>query len=309
MVSDQQQCGVEWNMVEPSGIESPTYSTSPSLRILSTLFRSIPSGTKGKSRLARMMLSVAARSGPTLIRTCDGNQMVIPNLLEPVGLYLWMDGVYEPETLQFLRKHANSDSVFIDVGANVGAFSIPMAGYAKGVIAIEPSPQVLPYLRRNVTLNHLTNVAIAACAASTPGHDSVPLYVPPESHFGMASCAPQFGVEPVATPARTLDAILREHSVDHVSVMKIDSEGYEAHVFLGAGELLGSQCPPALVFEFCDWAEERAFPGRKGWAQHLLMSAGYTLWTMPDYIMNRSSLKDPVTTGAHSIVGIPPGRA
>jgi FkbM family methyltransferase len=135
--------------------------------------------------------------------------MVIPNLLEPVGLSLWMDGVYEPETLQFLRNHITSDSVFVDVGANIGAFSIPLAGYAKHVIAIEPSPQVLPYLRRNVTLNRLSNVEIAACAASTSDRDSVPLYIPPESHFGMASSAPQFDGAPTAVRAKSLDAILR----------------------------------------------------------------------------------------------------
>ena len=276
------------------------------LRILSGLFRSIPSGMGGKARLARMILPSAARSEPALIRNRDGNEIVIPNLLEPVGLFLWMDGVFEPETLRFLRSHITSDSVFVDVGANIGAFSIPLAGCVKRVIAIEPSPQVLPYLRRNVALNHLSNVEIAACAASTPDRDSVPLFVPPESHFGMASSAPQFNVEPITVPARSLDAILLEHAVRYVAVMKIDAEGYEAHVFLGAGELLHCPSPPLVVFEFCDWAEERAFPGRKGWAQDLLMSAGYTLWTMPDYVLNRAPLKEPVTDGAHEIVGIPP---
>ena len=278
------------------------------LRILSGLFRSIPSGTRGKAQLARMMLPVAARSKPALIRNCDGNKMVIPNLLEPVGLSLWMDGVYEPETLQFLRNHITSDSVFVDVGANIGAFSIPLAGYAKRVIAIEPSPQVLPYLRRNVTLNRLSNVEIAACAASTSDRDSVPLYIPPESHFGMASSAPQFDVVPTTVRAKSLDAILVAQAAPRVSVMKIDTEGYEAHVFLGAQNLLGGPFPPPIVFEFCDWAEERAFPGRKGWAQHLMMSAGYTLWTMPDYAQKRAPLREPVTDGAHSIVGIPPAK-
>ena len=232
--------------------------------------------------------------------------MVIPNLLDPVGLYLWLDGVYEPETLQFLRSHLTFDSVFVDVGANIGGFSIPLAGCARQVIAIEPSPRVLPYLRRNVALNHLSNVVVAACAASTLDRDSVPLYVPPQSHFGMASSAPQFNVSPITVPARSLDAIILEHEIRCVSVLKIDTEGYEADVFLGARELLCGPSPPLVVFEFCDWAEERAFPGRKGWAQDLLMNAGYTLWTMPNYVLNRAPLKGPITEGAHSIVGIPP---
>lgn len=232
--------------------------------------------------------------------------MLLPNFLEPVGLSLWIDGVYEPETLQFLQQYVTLDSVFVDVGANIGAFSLPLALTAKRVIAIEPSPQVLPYLRKNVALNHLSNVNIAACAAGTHDCDSLPLYIPPESHFGMASSAPQFHVEPVSVPVRSLDSILRDHAVTSVSVLKIDTEGYEAHVFLGAQELLRSPSAPPVVFEFCDWAEERAFPGKKGWAQDLLLSAGYKLWTLPDYLMNNAPLQQPVTAGTHSIVGIPP---
>src|SRR5262249_42041398 len=143
---------------------------------------------------------------------------------------------------------------------------------------------VLPFLRRNVTLNHLSNIEIAPCAATMPDCDSVPLYIPPADRFGMASSAPQFNVEPLTTPARTLDSILREQEIECVSVLKIDTEGYEAHVFLGAGDLFGCVSPPVVIFEFCDWAEERAFPGKKGWAQSLLMQTGYKLWTMKDFV-------------------------
>jgi FkbM family methyltransferase len=231
--------------------------------------------------------------------------MVVPNLLEPVGLSLWMDGVYEPETLQFLNRHVSSDAVFVDVGANIGVFSISLARHAERVIAIEPSPQVLPYLTGNVALNHLSNVEIAACAAGVADRDSVPLYIPPESHFGMASSAPQFNVAPTGVPAGSLDAILLAHAVRRVSVMKIDTEGYEAHVFLGAQGLLRGSSPPPLVFEFCDWAEERAFPGRKGWAQEILLDAGYALWALPDYLRDGPPMNEPVVHGSHSIVGIP----
>jgi len=73
---------------------------------------------------------------------------------------------------------------------------------------------------------------------------------------------------------------------------------------LRAQNLLRGPFPPPIVFEFCDWAEERAFPGRKGWAQHLLMSTGYTLWTMPDYAQKRPPLKEPVTDGEYKMMGL-----
>lgn len=285
-----------------------TLPASPLLvRILAGIFRSIPVGTRGKARLARSILSPGARSAPALVGDVDGNDMLIPNLLEPVGLSLWMDGVYEPETLEFLKRNISADSVFVDIGANIGAFSIPLARYSERVIAIEPSPQVLPYLTRNVALNRLSNVAIVPYAASEPARSSVPLYVPPESHFGMASSAPQFKAPATPVAAKSLDAILLEHAVTNVSVMKIDTEGFEAHVLLGAQQLLCGSSPPPIVFEFCDWAEERAFPGRKGWAQEILIGAGYSLWTMENYLQDRAPLNEPIVYGTHSIIGFPPG--
>ena len=74
---------------------------------------------------------------------------------------------------------------------------------------------------------------------------------------------------------------------------------------MGAANLLYSASPPPIVFEFCDWAEERAFPGKKGLAQTLLMDAGYWLWTLPDHLRCRPPLGFPITEGAHSIVAIP----
>ena len=62
--------------------------------------------------------------------------------------------------------------------------------------------------------------------------------------------------------------------------MKVDVEGYEAHVFLGANKLLRSPSKPPVLFESTGWAEERAFPGRRGWVEEILMDAGYELWTL-----------------------------
>jgi FkbM family methyltransferase len=278
---------------------------SAGMDLLNAAFRHIPPGMKGKARLARLVLGNRRRARTAFVNDCFGNRMVIPNLLDSVGLHLWMDGAYEPETLKFLRQHTTSDTVFLDIGANVGVFAVPMARYAKQVVAIEPSPQVLPFLRRNVGLNNLNNVAIIECAASGSDSDSFSLYLPPVSHFGMASSAAQFNVEPITVQAKSLNTILQDQGITVVSVMKIDVEGFEAAVFLGAAKLLYSSSPPPTVFEFCDWAEERAFPGKKGLAQTLLMDAGYQLWTLPDYFRRRPPLVFPITEGAHSIVAIP----
>jgi FkbM family methyltransferase len=261
---------------------------------------------RGKYRLARLLSSEASRSRETLLQDRYGNQLVVPNLLEQIGFSLAVDGSYEPTTVDLLRSHATPDSTFVDVGANIGAYTLALADRAARVIAIEASPLVLPYLRKNIALSGRTNVALFEGAVSKPGVDAVPFYLPPMDHFGMGSTAPQFGAEPVSISANTLDQVLASHHAGKVSAVKVDVEGYEAHVFLGAEELLRSRPAPLIVFEFLDWAEERAFPGRRGWAQEILADFGYTLWSLEDYPQPGRALAKPVVEGGYTIVAIAP---
>src|SRR5262249_49819145 len=160
-----------------------------------------------------------------------------------------------------------------DVGANIGAFTVPLARHLhRGgcVVAIEAAPSVAPVLKLNVERNQLANVIVVQCAASTGHNPHIPFYEAPYDHFGMGSSAPQFGVPPIEINAKSIDNILRDNSVSDVAVVKVDVEGYEADVFQGAEVLLNSCHRPRIVFEFCDWAEERAFPGKRGWAQEIL---------------------------------------
>jgi FkbM family methyltransferase len=266
------------------------------------VLRTIPA-FRGKSRIARQLLGATVRNQCTLVRDRYGNQMVVPNLVEPVGFSLGIDGSYEPEVVAVLRSHLSAETDFVDVGANIGAFTVALARSARRVFAVEPSPAVLPFLRRNVELSQQTNIEISEYAASSPEINQVPFYLPPMDHFGMGSSAAQFDVDPVTLPARTLDNMLSNSRATKIAAVKVDVEGFEAHVFLGAADLLRSASAPVIVFEFCDWAEERAFPGRKGWAQQVMLDAGYTLWLLPEYRRQSAPLTAPLRHGFHTIVG------
>ncbi len=269
--------------------------------VLNTL-RAMPE-VRGKKRVARMLIPHSVRAQERTIQDSQGNRMVLPNLLNILGECLAVEGWWERELLEFLEQRLDRNSVFVDVGANIGATTVPLARKVARVIAIEPSPKVLPYLRRNVALNGLSNVAIVECAASLPGSSSIPLYMPPMENFGMGSTAPQFGVEPIMVPAFPLDSILEMQGVSHVNAMKLDVEGYEAHVFLGAERLLSRGT--AIIFEFVDWTAERAFPGRAGWAQQILLDAGYKLWSLPDFLKGADPFSAPITKGETELVALP----
>lgn len=86
------------------------------------------------------------------------------------------------------------------------------------------------------------------------------------------------------------------------SVIKVDVEGHEANVFLGAKRVLTGPEPPHIIFEFCDWAGGRAT--QLGEAQRVLMSYGYQIWRLDDYTSKKRPLSKPITSGLLSLVAV-----
>lgn len=173
------------------------YNQSQRLAFASRLLRHIPPDTKGKHRLARFMCGSSLDLRDIALNTGEGDGLIVPSVREPVGFGLLIDGGYEHTTLNFLRDQLAPGRVFVDVGANVGAFAIPIArlvGPDGRVLAVEASPKVFPYLTRNIDRNHLSQVTAVHCAAHDHDADQVSFWDPPADHFGMGALTAQFGV-------------------------------------------------------------------------------------------------------------------
>jgi FkbM family methyltransferase len=262
------------------------------------LLRMLPARLPGKARLARAVLAKTRDACDVDIQTRSGLTLRVPSLREPIAFHLYCNSVYEPETIAAILSLLPRDGTFVDVGANIGAIALEVAIRRPDarIIAIEPSPAVLPYLTHNIAHNRIANVHVVPVAASDRGGD-IDLYLPPPAQFGMASAAPQFGAEPVRVPAEPLDAMLASLTVLQVSVIKIDAEGAELDVIRGAQALLAADDAPALVFEFVDWAEARLH--RAGDAQRELMRLGYALSRLEG---RRESISVPLETGGAMIL-------
>jgi FkbM family methyltransferase len=275
------------------------------------VLRLVPPGTPGKTRFARWLLQSCWQERNVELRDRWGCRFIVPSLKEPIGFHLFIDGVYEPLLNKLLHQRLKPGAVLLDVGANIGAVTLPAARRLAGrgeVIAIEASPRVYPCLERNVQLNALNNVRLLAMAVDeVPGE--VTFYEAPTEQFGMGSLSNQFGGRPARVQARPLDTILAELQVSRVDAMKVDVEGWEARVFRGAKALLTGEHPPWIVFEFCDWAEARVPRGELGDAQRVLRDWGYRLWRLSDYRRGRPPLAAPLTRGFETIVAERPDAA
>lgn len=129
---------------------------------------------------------------------------------------------YNLPELDFLREYLPRGGVFVDAGANVGTYAVPLAKHvgANGrVIAIEPLPSAGARLAFNASASNLTNLTLVKGAAGETdrGH-------PGASHVPVAG--------DVEVPSYRLLTILNNNGIDHIDAMKIGVGGYEDRVLV-----------------------------------------------------------------------------
>ena len=127
----------------------------------------------------------------------------------------------------------------VDVGANIGAFSVWAAGMmgASGrLLAIEPNPVSFRELRRS--LDELAVDATAFAVACGDVEGEVTLHFQPGYTVSSSLTSFDAATESATVPMRRLDALLGETGISHVDLLKIDVEGAEELVLRGAGEAL-----------------------------------------------------------------------
>jgi FkbM family methyltransferase len=268
------------------------------------LLRMMPPQTPGKMRLGRRLLRTRLHALPRFVATAGSDVLSVPSLEEPVAFHLLINGVYEPEVREFLRRELAPADVFVDVGASIGYFTLEgsaLVGEAGRVFGLEPSTRVFPFLERNV--DDRSNVAVLNVAAGQINGTARFFEAPPEK-FGMGSFGAQFSDVPTSVEVRRIDDLIDHWKIERVAAMKVDVEGAEIDVFKGSINLLAGDHPPVIVFEFCDWAEQR-LTGRTGLSQEFLMGLGFEVFLLADYLRGTppQPLSKPITSGSAILVG------
>ncbi len=129
--------------------------------------------------------------------------------------------------------------VVVDVGAHVGVFTISAARRTPSgrVIAVEPAPTNLEFLRENLVKNGIANVKVFDCALSDkPGEARL---FSPGDHalYTLKPTAPAAVSHPVVL--RTLDELFDAERVDVCHLLKIDAERSELEILQGGVRALG----------------------------------------------------------------------
>lgn len=164
-----------------------------------------------------------------------------------VGGAINRDHAYEPWVTEALEARLGPGSVFVDVGASIGWFTLRAAhrvGSQGRVIAFEPGPQNLPLLLHNIALNEFDNVDVRPMACAEEGtileYDWL-------GGNGWTSAFDPDSKGRTLVVASTLDRECAD--LERLDVMKIDVEGAEGRVLRGGTATIEAH-HPAMLLEY-----------------------------------------------------------
>ena len=154
---------------------------------------------------------------------------------------------YEPHVTSFLKQHLQQGMTFIDIGANVGFFTLTAAtkvGESGKVIAVECNPRNCELIYMSLHRNGFDQVTVYPFAVSET--QKLMSFSWGFSN-GFVDELVQDDEDAFIVPAVTLDFLLQKES--RVDVMKMDIEGSEAKAWQGMQETIAKH-HPVLLMEF-----------------------------------------------------------
>jgi len=196
-------------------------------------------------RLAKWQIASRLVPGPVVYDWVNGSKFLVRSGETGLTGNIY-GGLHEFSEMGFLLHFLREDDLFVDVGANVGSYTIlACAAVGSRGIAFEPVPSTYARLVENLRLNHLDervrtiNKGVGArhgsIAFSSDGDTTNHVLVPGERRNGA-----------VTLEVTSLDFALGE---DTPALIKIDVEGYETPVLEGAKETLRKPTLHAVIME------------------------------------------------------------
>ncbi|MCT9092606.1 FkbM family methyltransferase [Streptomyces sp. ASQP_92] len=209
-------------------------------------------GSLGKAAMAERLLNPYLRDHPRrrVVEARSGVRFAV-DTQDLIQRYLYLFGVWEPHMTHWLQARLQAGDVFVDVGANIGAFSI-LASRAVGdsgrVVAIEASPEFHRRVLQHVDLNGCRNVR-AVNVAVADSRKTLTFVLASSKNMGANSIVPYDGpaestFEMAALP---LSEVLRADEIAKARVIKIDVEGAEGGAVRGLAPVLDELRPDVEI--------------------------------------------------------------
>lgn len=240
---------IKWNgFFERAAPGETDYLCAMKLKTIKTVLNHPLNAGRPLSALCRLFkrgLVVRLHRSPIAYPFVENTFLVVEQGMSSAELQIYTH-LYDFREMAFLLHYMRKEEdVFVDIGANIGVYTVFAAGLAEvRVIAAEPAPGTFRKLERNVLFNglqkntELHNVAVGdenGYLDFTSGLDAV-------NHVVLNG----EGKNTVKVPAVTLDHLLADKEA---TCLKIDVEGFEANVINGASSVLSRDSLQVVIME------------------------------------------------------------
>ncbi len=209
--------------------------------------------------------------GRVLVALATGGRVYLPSDNRATTPNVMQTGDFEPELHAYIRSVVPEGGFAVDVGANLGILTVALAravGESGRVIAIEPVPSNLEFLRWNIETNWIMDrvQVVEAAASDRPGETAMQISDDWNSLGSIVQESIEYAPGHPAGKQRSLlvktvrldDLLAHEAPID---LVKIDVEGAEPLVFEGMRRLLTQGAIDRVAFECMSEHIGKAWPG------------------------------------------------
>ena len=231
--------------------------------------------------------------------------MLAPPRDQFIGRCLEVYGEFSPGEWEMLAQIIKPGLNVVEVGSNIGVHTVPMARACRPghLYAYEPQRRIFQILCANLVLNDIDNVVAAPDACGDQrGEARIPAYdYQAAGNFGGVSIA----------PAHTAGELVRVVPLDDLRLLtcgliKVDVEGHESQVLIGAAETI-ARCRPVL------YVENDREPQQRGLIK-LIHGMGYRLYWHTPRLVGRNNFNGvegnvfPIVYGSINMLCLPSER-
>lgn len=178
------------------------------------------------------------------------NFYMLLNPTEHIQQQLFWYGHYEKELGELLKKIVRPGDVFLDLGANIGYFSLLVAinSPSANIISFEPAKDLFHYMNDNISLNNIKNVS-AINAAAGEINEEKDLFISSPDNSGMSSFhqPENYSGKKERVKVLSMDEWFKTSGLSKIDIIKLDIEGSELAALKGMKEILQKQKPVLIV--------------------------------------------------------------
>jgi FkbM family methyltransferase len=157
-------------------------------------------------------------------------------------------GLHEFEDMGFLLHFLREDDLFVDIGSNIGSYTVLASGVCKASsVSLEPVPQTFKYLQNNIVLNNISNRVNLLNAAAGAARGKLKFTSGLDTVNHVISSDENDTIETIEADVFTADDILADNKKN--ILIKIDAEGFETEVLKGMTSTLKNDLLKAIIIE------------------------------------------------------------